>query len=118
MSYVIVKGKGTRALNDFEWNGLPIRDKRDADGNYVFSDKLFHFYNDCCSSFRTIEEAENHIDYIKRTISENRIRYESVLAGSTDKLMKIASGLRVVHRNESNFPEQNNLVELKPIWGK
>lgn len=108
MSYVIVKGNSKRALNDFEFNGLPIKSnvtKWDLMENpqQCYSDRLFHFYNDCASSFDTIEKAERYIATIKRWIEENRNRYEYYLKGSTDKLMKFANKLRVIDIEESNF---------------
>lgn len=109
MSFVIVKGKrGKRALNDFEHNGLPIKEnttlwQKMENPDSCYSDRLFHFYDDCASSFETIEEAERYIETIKRWIEENRDRYENCLKGSTDKLMDFANKLRVVDIQESNF---------------
>lgn len=65
MSYVIVKGKSKKALNDFEFNGLPIKNnatwlQRIENPEGCYSNKLFHFYNDCASIYETIEEAENY----------------------------------------------------------
>lgn len=108
MSYVIVKGKGTRALNDFEHNGLPIkanitRSQLLENPESCYSDRMFHFYNDCASSFSTMEEAEQYIKTIKRWIEENRSRYENCIKGSTDKLMAFANKLRVIDIEKSNF---------------
>lgn len=68
MNYVIVKGKSNRALNDFEFNGLPVKSNATMwqmieNPESCYSNRLFHFYNDCASSYRTIEEAEHHIYY-------------------------------------------------------
>ena len=73
-----------------------------------YSNRLFHFYNDCASSYRTIEEAEHHISLIKRQIEENRDRYESCIKGSTDRLLKFANQLRVIDIEESNFKQCGN----------
>ena len=105
--YVIVKGRGKRALNDFESGGIPTNGKR---YDVKFSDKMFHFYNDCCSSFDSTADAEEHIEFIKKEILENKERYERHLKGSTEKLMKIAERLKVVDINESNFA---NCVTMK-----
>ena len=72
MSYVIVKGKSNRALNDFEFNGLPVKSNATMwqmieNPESCYSNKLFHFYNDCASSYRTIEEAEHHISQVSKT---------------------------------------------------
>lgn len=108
MSYVIVKGNSIKALNDFEFNGLPVKAnakmwKMMESPESCYSNKLFHFYNDCASSYRTFEEAEHHIAVIKRQIEENRDRYEACIKGSTDKLMKFANQLKVIDIEESNF---------------
>ena len=108
MSYVIVKGKSNKALNNFEFNGLPVklnatRRQMIENPGSCYSNRLFHFYNDCAGSYRTVEEAEHHITLIKRQIEENRDRYESCIKGSTDKMLKFANQLRVIDIEESNF---------------
>lgn len=117
MSYVIVKGKSKKALNDFEFNGLPIkanvtRWQMIENPESCYSDRLFHFYNDCASIYRTIKEAEDYISLIKRQIEENRNRYESCIKGSTDKLMKFANQLRVIDSEESNFKHDEMFVAI------
>ena len=121
MSYVIVKGKSNRALNDFEFNGLPVKSNATMwqmieNSESCYSNRLFHFYNDCAGSYRTIEEAEHHISLIKRQIEENRDRYESCIKGSTDKMLKFANQLRVIDIEESNFKHDDNYANAKPIW--
>lgn len=118
MSYVIVKGKSKKALNDFEFNGLPIKNnttlwQRIENPESCYSNKLFHFYNDCASIYETIEEAENYICLIKKQIVENRDRYESCVKGSTDKMMMFANQLRVIDVEESNFKQ---CIIERPIW--
>lgn len=119
MSYVIVKGKSKKALNDFEFNGLHIKNnttlwQRIENPESCYSNKLFHFYNDCASIYETIEEAENYICLIKKQIVENRDRYESCVKGSTDKMMMFANQLRVIDVQESNFKQ---CIIGRPIWG-
>lgn len=119
MSYVIVKGKSKKALNDFEFNGLPIKNnatwwQRIQNPEGCYSNKLFHFYDDCASIYETIEEAENYICLIKKQIVENRDRYESCVKGSTDKMMMFANQLRVIDVQESNFKQ---CIIGRPIWG-
>lgn len=121
MSYVIVKGKSNRALNDFEFNGLPVKSNATMrqmieNPESCYSNRLFHFYNDCAGSYRTIEEAEHHISLIKRQIEENRDRYENCIKGSTDKMLKFANQLRVIDIEESNFKHDDNYINAKPIW--
>jgi hypothetical protein len=95
--YVIVKGNGKQALNGFEDNGLPIKDKYDpAHPEKAFSGKLFHFSKHSYMLFETKEEAESYIELVKEIIKSETGRYEACLAGSTEKLMKIAESFRVV----------------------
>ncbi len=93
MAYIITKKNGTRPLNDFEFNGLPV--KKNSTGEMKFTDKQFHFYSDCFTVFNTKDEAENYIDFVKAEILKNETRYESAMTGSTAKLMKIANRLKV-----------------------
>lgn len=121
MSYVIVKGKSNKALNDFEFTGLPIKSNATRwqmieDPESCYSNRLFHFYSDCASSYRTIQEAENYICWIKRQIEENRDRYENYIKGSADKMLKFANQLRVIDIEESNFRRDDNYAVTRPIW--
>ncbi len=108
MSYVIVKGKSNKALNNFEVFGLPIKSNATifaimTDPQSCYSDKLFHFYKDCASIYETIEDAENYIKYIKKMIINESKRYEDCIKGSTNKLMNFANQLRVIDIQNSNF---------------
>ena len=113
MSYVIVKGNSNKALNDFECNGLPIKrnatlEQMKTNPQECYSDRLFHFYKDCASSFRTKEEAECHIAVIKQAIENNRSRYEQYVPGSTDKMLHFADKLHVIDIKDSNWGDNKN----------
>lgn len=107
MKYVIVKGKGKKPLNNFEMNDLPIKAKVTIidrlNNKDIFSDRMFRFYNDCCTTYNTIEEAEGYISTIKKWIKEESLRYENCLEGSTERLMNIANKLRVIPFANCNF---------------
>lgn len=102
MKYAIVKGNSNRKLNGISSGDLPIRNKlyyNDKTGNleHKFAqDKIFIYYSDCYTTFNTLSEAQDYIEYIGRELEINRTRYEDVLKGSTDKLLKYASDLKVV----------------------
>ncbi len=102
MSFIIVKGKGTIALDNFAWNDLPVK-KKLKNGKRVFSDAMFRFDNSHCDVFETVEKAAACIDFIKNEINRNSSRYESAVEGSTEKLMQIANKLRVVERDFETF---------------
>lgn len=102
MAYAIVKGNSNRKLNGISTGDLPIRNKlyynevtEKLEHKFAL-EKIFIYYPDCYTTFRTITEVQEHIDYIMKEIEANRTRYEEVLTGSTDKLLKYASNLKVI----------------------
>ena len=102
MAYTIVKGNSNRKLNGISTGDLPIKNKlyyNEDTGKleHKFAlEKIFIYYPDCYTTFRTPTEAQEYIDYIIKEIEANRTRYEEVLTGSTDKLLKYASNLKVI----------------------
>lgn len=102
MKYIITKGRGTTPLNGTFINDLPTTGKckwneKTRSFESVYTDKkIFEFNNDCYSVFDTEDDALRHITYIKKSIEEERERYEDCIKGSTDKLLKVANNLKVV----------------------
>ena len=97
--YVIKTKNGL--LNGFYGNDLPttrklyfnekkgklepkftVRGMMNCSGGYMF--------------FDTEQDAQEQINYIMSNVEESRERYESVLEGSTEQLLKIISGFKVV----------------------
>lgn len=92
-------------LNGFYSNDLPITRKLYFNDNKERLEPKFSLRNmmNCSGGhyiFYSENEAQEHINYIKREVEENRKRYESVLEGSTDQLLSVVNGFKVIQLTE------------------
>ena len=88
-------------LNGFYSNDLPITRKLYFNDKTERLEPKFTIKNmmNCTGGyifFDTSEEAEEYINYIRRDIEENRKRYESALEGSTDQLLSVVNGFKII----------------------
>jgi hypothetical protein len=102
MEKYTINYKGSKKLCSFYSGDLPITGKQkfNEDKNRlenIFSAKnIFVYDNSNYMFFTSKDEAIEFLQYIKRTIEENRVRYENVLTGSTDLLLAYANNLSIV----------------------
>lgn len=102
MEKYTINYKGSKKLCGLCDGDLPITGKQkfNEDKNRlenIFSAKnIFIFDNNNYMFFTFENEAKEYLTYIKRTIEENRDRYEKALTGSTDLLLAYAENLSVV----------------------
>jgi len=88
-------------LNSFYSNDLPVTRKSYFNEKRNKHEPKFSLRNmmNCSGGymfFDTEQDAQEQINYIMSNVEESRERYESVLEGSTEQLLKIISGFKVV----------------------